>query len=297
MSRKHILVTGSTGQLGRSLQMIAGQYPEFEFHFFNRSRLDLATPGVVHACLEDHAFDYLINCAAYTAVDRAETEPELAEQINHHAVAALAEAARKKGTCLIHISTDYVFDGCHYKPYAEDHPTAPINQYGQTKLHGEQAIQRSGVDACIVRTSWVYSEFGNNFVKTMLRLGQERERLTVINDQVGTPTYAGDLATAIMALVRRRESQPVESGCKVFHYSNEGVCSWYDFALEIFDMQPLQCRVDPIDTVNYPTPARRPYYSVLNKNAFRDYTGVDVPHWKHSLNICLSRLKDAAKNG
>lgn len=288
--RRTALVTGSTGQLGRSLQDLAEQHADVEFTFVDRALLDLAAPEQVMDYLQKHQYDYIVNCGAYTAVDKAEQERELAEQVNHHAVAALAKAAKAQGAYLIHVSTDYVFDGCHYKPYAEDHPTAPVNNYGQTKLSGELAIQASGANACIVRTSWVYSQHGNNFVKTMLRLGRERDALTVIDDQVGSPTYAADLASAIMALVQQQESNPAE-GCSVFHYSNEGVCSWYDFAKAIFELSGVECKVKPIETKDYPTPAARPHYSLLSKQKFKQTTGEIVPYWRDALVVCLDKIK------
>ncbi len=289
-----ILVTGSAGQLGSSLRQLAGNFPQFEFTFVDREEMDLGDNGQIEQFFAQHHFDYVINCAAHTAVDKAESELELAEQLNHHAVRAIAQAAKAHGAFLVHISTDYVFDGCHYKPYQEDHPTtAPVNHYGLTKLHGERAVRESGVDSYIIRTSWVYSEYGNNFVKTMLRLGAERDVLTVINDQIGTPTYAADLAAMILSLIAQREEQnDPASGCTVFHYSNEGACSWYDFAVEIFAIEGLACSVKPIGTKDYPTPAKRPHYSLLSKQKIREYSGLEVPHWKTSLKTCLKNLKE-----
>lgn len=289
--RNKVLVTGSTGQLGRSLQDLAELHADVDFTFADRALLDLAVPEQIAQHLQNHQYDYIINCGAYTAVDKAEQERELAEQVNHHAVAALAQAAKAQGAYLIHISTDYVFDGCHYKPYAEDHPTAPVNNYGQTKLNGELAIEASGANASIVRTSWVYSEHGNNFVKTMLRLGRERDTLTVIDDQVGSPTYAADLAAAIMSLVQQQQNSPV-TGCSVYHYSNEGVCSWYDFAKAIFELAEVHCDVMPIETKDYPTPAARPHYSLLSKQKFKHKTGESVPYWRDSLAGCLKNIKE-----
>lgn len=292
--RKKILVTGAAGQLGSSLGKLAGDCGQFDFMFVDREDMDLGNNQQIEQFFSRNHFDYVINCAAHTAVDKAESELDLAEQLNHHAVRAIAKAANAQGAFLVHISTDYVFDGCHYKPYLEDHPTtAPVNNYGQTKLHGERAVMESGVDSYIIRTSWVYSEYGNNFVKTMLRLGAERDVLTVINDQIGTPTYAGDLAAMILNLVAQREEQstPV-NGCTLFHYSNEGACSWYDFAVEIFAIEGIACTVKPIETKDYPTPAKRPHYSLLNKQKIRQYSGLEVPHWKASLKTCLKNLKE-----
>ena len=289
---KAVLVTGSTGQLGRSIQALAGEHPDLNFTFIDRSIMDLAVPESLDAHLEANRYDFIVNCAAHTAVDKAESEPELADRINHLAVKQLAEAAKKQGAFLIHVSTDYVFDGCHYKPYEEDHPTDPVNRYGATKLLGERAMLESGVDGAIIRTSWVYSEFGNNFVKTMLRLGAERDLLTVISDQVGTPTYAGDLAQVIVAMVKQQAGAGVGTGCTIFHFSNEGACSWYDFAVEIFDLAELSCQVKPIPTTEYPTPARRPHFSLLSKQRIKAHLGTGIPHWKHSLKRCLQTIKE-----
>ena len=288
-----ILVTGATGQLGRSIQSIAAEFPAFEMTFADRSVLDLADLDAIDAYLSAHRYEVIINCAAHTAVDKAESEAELADRINHLAVERLARAAQKQGAYLLHVSTDYVFDGCHYKPYEEDHPTDPVNRYGATKLLGEQAMCGTGVAGAIIRTSWVYSEFGNNFVKTMLRLGAERELLTVINDQVGTPTYAGDLARVILQLVQQQGAAGTEeSGCCVYHFSNEGACSWYDFAVEIFDLTGLPCQVKPIPTTEYPTPAKRPHFSLLSKQRIKAQLGTGIAHWKHSLKQCLQKIKE-----
>ena len=292
--RKKVLVTGATGQLGRSFRDLEAQHSDVEFTFADRAQLDLAVAGQVAQHLNSHQYDFIVNCAAHTAVDKAEQERDLAEQVNHHAVVELAQAVKEQGVYLIHVSTDYVFDGCHHKPYAEDHPTAPVNNYGQTKLHGERAIQSSGVNASIVRTSWVYSQHGNNFVKTMLRLGRERDTLTVIDDQVGSPTYAADLADAIMALIEQQQNNTA-TGCNIYHYSNEGVCSWYDFAKAIFDLAGIQCSVSPIETKDYPTPAIRPHYSLLSKQKFKHHTGLSVPYWRDSLAVCLQKIKDDAR--
>lgn len=291
--REKVLVTGATGQLGRSFQDLEVHHADIDFTFADRSVLDLSIPGQVTQYLQTQKYDYIVNCAAHTAVDKAEQERELAEQVNHHAVAELAQSAKEQGAYLIHVSTDYVFDGCHHKPYTEEHPTAPVNNYGQTKLKGERAVQSSGVNASIVRTSWVYSQHGNNFVKTMLRLGRGRDTLTVIDDQVGSPTYAADLADAIMVLIEQQQNNPA-TGCSLYHYSNEGVCSWYDFAKAIFDLASIQCSVSPIDTKDYPTPAVRPHYSLLSKQNFKRHTGSSVPYWRDSLAVCLQKIKDDA---
>jgi len=296
---KSILVTGKNGQLGRSLQKIAGEYPKYDFTFVGRDELDLASSQSIADYFKDKHFDAIINCAAYTAVDKAEFEPELAGQINHLSVKQLAEIAKHQSSLLIHISTDYVFDGSNHKPYVETDRTNPINVYGLTKLKGEQAIQQISPAGCIIRTSWVFSEFGNNFVKTMLRLGKERDNLNVIFDQIGSPTYATDLAHAILAMLNSellmlnevKTDATQNSAFKIYHYSNEGVCSWYDFAHAIFDIAKLNCHVNPIETKDYPTPAKRPHYSVPNKAKIAQVPSLETPYWRDALQHCLKELK------
>ncbi len=291
-----ILVTGSTGQLGQSLKAIIDNYPQFHFVFANRSQLDLNQPDSITRYFEQHQFDVIINCAAHTAVDKAESEPELANQINHLAVKQLAECAKQHNAKLIHISTDYVFDGKSYRPYREDDTVAPQGVYGQTKLDGELSVQKIlKNNAVIIRTSWVYSEYGNNFVKTMLKLGKERESLNVIFDQVGTPTYAKDLAIAIMEITGSTEFNKNDFDTQIMHFSNEGVCSWYDFSKAIFELSAISCDVSAIETKDYPTPAKRPHYSVLNKAKIKQTYRLTIPYWKDSLKQCLSALQDFEK--
>ena len=286
MSRR-ILVTGKNGQLGQSLQKIAAGFPEYDFVFVGRDELDLAsTQSINEFFAGQNRFAAIINTAAYTTVDKAEVEPDLANQINHLAVAQLADIAHQQDAFLLHVSTDYVFDGKGYRPYIESDPVAPQNQYGLSKLKGEQAMQVSGCNGAIVRTSWVYSEFGNNFVKTMLRLGQERDSLNVIFDQVGSPTYATDLGRALVALLKAESQQGVE----LYHYSNEGICSWYDFAKAIFELSGVNCAVNPIETKDYPTPARRPHYSLMNKAKIKQTLGMQVPYWREALKRCMGML-------
>ena len=288
-----ILVTGSTGQLGQSIKAIVADYPDYEFVFANRQQLDLSYETSITNFFEDQTFDIIINCAAHTAVDKAESEPELANQINHLAVQKLADIAKQKKTKLIHISTDYVFNGKQYRPYLETDSIEPQGVYGQTKLSGEQAIQNTlKNNAIIIRTSWVYSEYGNNFVKTMLKLGQERDSLNVIFDQVGTPTYAKDLARNIMSIVQSQEFHQADFTTNIVHYSNEGVCSWYDFTKTIFELTNIQCQVSPIETKDYPAPAKRPHYSVLNKGKIKQTYHLTIPHWKDSLKECLTAMQD-----
>ena len=290
-----ILVTGSTGQLGRSIQSIALDYPYYEFVFTNRQQLDLSNETSLTEFFEYNTFDIVINCAAYTAVDNAEAEPELANKINHLAVRQLANMAKEKNAKLIHISTDYVFNGKQYRPYLETDIVEPQSVYGQTKLSGEQAIQNTlKNNAIIIRTSWVYSEYGNNFVKTMLKLGQERDSLNVIFDQVGTPTYAKDLAKDIMSIVQSQEFHQADFTTNIVHFSNEGVCSWYDFAKTIFELANIQCHVNAIETKDYPTPAKRPHYSVLNKAKIKQTYHLAIPYWKDSLKQCLTALQGKA---
>lgn len=288
---KHILVTGSSGQLGQSLKAIANNYPDVMFTFAARSDLDLSDEQSIHEYFQQQTFDLIINCAAYTAVDKAESEPELVDQINHLAVKQLTDIAKHHNTKLIHISTDYVFNGQQYRPYIESDVVEPKNVYGQTKLQGEQAlITTLPNNGLIIRTSWVYSKFGNNFVKTMLRLGKERESLNVIFDQVGTPTYAHDLAEAIMTIATSETFNQQTVTTEIYNYSNEGVCSWYDFANTIFELSEIDCKVTSIETKDYPTPATRPHYSVLNKTKIKHDYQIAIPYWKDALQDCLSQL-------
>ena len=290
---KSILVTGSQGQLGRSIEKIASQESGYQWFFASREQLDLNDNDAIDSFFHQHRFDLIIHCAAYTAVDKAESEPDLVGQINYLAVKRLAEIASRQQTKLIHISTDYVFNGRQYRPYKETDATDPNSVYGLTKLKGEEALlQAMPHNAVIIRTSWVYSEFGNNFVKTMLRLGQQRESLGVIFDQVGTPTYAHDLAQTIVDIVNNQRFRQKDFPSEIYHYSNEGVCSWYDFAKTIFDDSGIQCSIQPIETKDYPTPAKRPFYSVLNKVKIKQQFNVSIPYWKDSLQQCLQILKE-----
>ncbi len=288
-----ILVTGSSGQLGQSLKKIAKDYPDYDFMFAQREQLDLSDSNSINDFFNQHQFELIIHCAAYTAVDKAESEPELADKINHLAVKQLADIALQQKAKLIHISTDYVFNGQQYRPYIETDNVAPQGIYGLSKLKGEQALlDILPSNAIIIRTSWVYSEFGNNFVKTMLRLGKERDALNVIFDQIGTPTYAHDLATTIMNIIESDTFKKPSFDSELYHYSNEGVCSWYDFAKAIFGFSHIQCNVSPIETKDYPTPATRPHYSVLNKAKIKQSFKVDIPYWKDSLEQCLKALQE-----
>lgn len=285
-----ILVTGASGQLGSEFRSLVGNglAGSNEFIFTDRDTLDLGDREAVVSYFEKTPCEVIINCAAYTAVDKAEDDVSGADAINHGAVRTLGEIAKDKGMRLIHVSTDYVFDGQGYRPYTETDPVAPQGAYGTTKLAGEQALVELALPGClIIRTSWVYSSFGANFVKTMLRLGKERDTLGVIFDQVGTPTYARDLAKAIMTIVLDR---PVNDSTEVVHYSNEGVCSWYDFAKAIFEISGIDVQVNAIRTDQYPTPAKRPHYSVLDKTKIKETFEIDIPYWRDSLKDVLSKL-------
>lgn len=283
---KQILVTGHRGQLGNEMQLLAPSYADScHFLFTDKDELDITDRKAVYAFIEEHAVNIVINCAAYTAVDKAESEPELCELLNHTAPGYLAEAVASVGGTMIQISTDYVFDGTGHIPYREDDPTCPNTVYGRTKLAGEEAVIRTCPGSMVIRTAWLYSTFGNNFVKTMLRLGKERESLGAIFDQIGSPTYARDLARAIMTAVE----QGIVPG--VYHFTNEGVCSWYDFTRTIHRMAGIDsCHVRPLHTEEYPAPAPRPHYSMLDKSKIKETYGIDIPWWEDSLRDCLKSL-------
>lgn len=286
----NILVTGANGQLGSEIRVLISRYPQYTFTFTDRETLDLGNLCTMEDYFENKTFDAIINCAAYTAVDKAESESELADTINHRFVSRLAKIAKRNSTVLIHISTDYVYEGKNYRPYTETDPTNPQGVYGKTKCDGEKAIlEISPNNTIIIRTSWVYSSFGNNFVKTMLRLGRERDSLGVIFDQVGTPTYARDLAHAILEILPNIKNKKPE----IYHYSNEGCTSWYDFAKAIFELSYVECVVNPITTDQYPTPATRPHYSLLNKTKIKNDFNLTIPYWRDSLKECLNTLGES----
>jgi len=280
----NILVTGAEGQLGRSFQKISLYNVKHNFLFTDLPETDITDKKTLNTLVKKHIVDAIINCAAYTAVDKAETEKEFAYHINAYGPRILAEVAKENNLKLVHISTDYVFDGNSTTPIKESYTTNPKGVYGQSKLEGELAIASAACDAVIIRTAWLYSEFGNNFVKTMLRLGKEKDTLSVVYDQVGTPTYATDLALAVMQIIDNGFN-----GYHLYHYSNEGVLSWYDFAYEIFALSGVKVHVNPIESDQYPTPAKRPAYSVLSKEKIKSI-GIKVPYWKESLTNCLSIL-------
>lgn len=283
---KSVLVTGANGQLGKSIRARADLFPEFRFLFTDVDSLDLRDKEAIREYVRSRDVRYILNCAAYTAVDKAESEVEACARVNRDAVRNIGEVARETGAIVIHVSTDYVFDGTNCRPYVETDATCPVSVYGRTKLEGERALMEACPDAVIIRTAWLYSEYGNNFVKTVLRLGRERETLRFIFDQVGTPTYAGDLAVAMLTVVRRAEEGAFVPG--VFHFSNEGVCSWYDFTIRILRLAGMRVRVLPIETKDYPTPARRPHYSVLNKAKIKAAYHIEIPYWEDSLAVCMS---------
>lgn len=282
----NVLVTGSKGQLGSEIKSLASNYM-FNFFFTDKHELDISSKEALVTFIEKNDINIIINCAAYTAVDQAEEEQELANKINHQAVKFLAKLSKEKKIKLIHISTDYVFNGKNFKPYSEIDSTSANGIYGKTKLDGEKVMKDiNPQDSIIIRTSWVYSSYGTNFLKTMLQLGKEKENLGVIFDQVGTPTYARDLAKTILEILPKIENSEVE----IYNYSNEGVLSWYDFAKEIMDMAKLDCHINPIETKDYPTPAKRPHYSLLNKTKIKDTFSITIPFWKDSLNDCLKTI-------
>lgn len=272
-----LLITGAKGQLGTELSKLLPDAIVSDV-----SDLDITDKTAVNTYVKEHNVDTIINCAAYTAVDKAEADTELANKINVIGPKNLAQSGAK----IIHISTDYVFDGTSYRPYSETDAPHPVSVYGKTKLAGERAVLDNAKSAIIIRTAWLYSPYGNNFVKTMRRLGAEKSSLRVVCDQVGTPTYAGDLAQAIVDIL----PQFKEGHRGVYHFSNQGVCSWYDFAVEIMKQSGLSCQVVPIETRDYPTAATRPFYSVLNKSKIIAEFNVNIPHWKESLEKCLKQF-------
>ena len=289
---KNILVTGAYGQLGNEVRILSANYPEYNFLFTDVDSLDITDKNELIDFVTGNDIRYIINCAAYTAVDKAEDDAELCEKINATAVKNLGLAAAEAGAGIIHVSTDYVFDGTSCRPYTEDMPTKPCSVYGKTKLKGEKNLLKACPNAIIIRTAWLYSPFGNNFVKTMIKLGSERESLNVIFDQVGTPTYALDLADAILKAMDQTIDTDHEKG-GVYHFSNEGVCSWYDFTIKIHEIAGIKtCKVNPIETKDYPTKAARPHYSVLNKSKIKQTFNIIIPHWEASLKDCIKELSE-----
>lgn len=286
MSR--ILVTGSSGQLGAELKALQPFYKEHAFCFTDTKELDITDHVAVDRFVEEEGIQAIINCAAYTAVDMAESEVEQSDRLNHLAVANFSKIAKKKNLRLLHVSTDYVFDGDGNKPYLETDKPNPKSVYGRTKWAGELAMQKINPShSAIVRTSWLYSRYGNNFVKTMLRLGGEKERLEVVHDQLGTPTHAEDLASVLLKIMPQLSNDNVET----YHYTNEGFCSWYDFARAIFEIKGIACEVFPVETSRYPTAAKRPFYSALNKEKIKEKYALVIPHWRAALKKGLENIE------
>lgn len=289
MAQPIILVTGSNGQLGSELKELAPSHPQFKFVFLTRAELAVEDAEAVKKIVAQAKPDFVINCAAYTAVDKAESEKGAALAVNAIAVGILARASKDAGAKFLHVSTDYVFDGTSSEPLKEDAPVSPVNFYGETKLRGEQEAVKENAESIIIRTAWVYSAYGKNFVKTMLRLMAEKESINVVSDQWGSPTYAADLAEAILRIVEGGRWQP-----GIYHFSNDGVINWAQFAREIGRLSDSNCTVNFITTEQYPTPARRPLYSVLDKTKISTTYGITPKPWKESLEICLQKLQTAA---
>lgn len=288
MQSKRILITGANGQLGSEMRRL-GEVSPNTYIYTDVAELDITNGDAVAAFVKENTVDIIVNCAAYTNVDKAESDEATAELINATAVENLAKAMKAVNGTLFHVSTDYVFGNEGNTPRTEDMPLNPLGVYGRTKLHGEQAIAAVGCKAIIIRTAWLYSEFGNNFLKTMLRLTAEREQLNVVFDQVGTPTYAGDLALAIFSII---EGGVYEGNEGVYHFSNEGVCSWYDFATEIaIAAGNTACKVQPCHSSEFPSPVTRPSFSVLDKSKIKNTFGIEIPHWRDSMLYCIKRLK------
>ena len=282
---KNILITGANGQLGNEMRVLSAENPEYAYFFTDVAELDICNEQAILDFVKANQINVIVNCAAYTAVDKAEENVELCTRLNADAVGYLAKAAETHGAEFIQVSTDYVFDGTSHIPYQETEATCPNSVYGHTKLAGEQNALTLCSRSMVIRTAWLYSTFGNNFVKTMIRLGKERENLGVIFDQVGTPTYARDLARAVFVAIR----QGVVPG--IYHFSNEGVCSWYDFSKAIHRLAGITaCHVKPLHTEEYPTPAKRPHYSVLDKTKIKETYSIEIPYWEDSLKECIDAL-------
>ena len=285
-----VLITGSNGQLGSEIKDLASGYENLECIFRDLPELDICDTKALTSCIVDENINTVINCAGYTAVDKAEEEEQIAQKVNSEGVLNLVNALKKVNGKLIHISTDYVFDGNHSKPYKETDLVSPIGVYGETKRAGELAVLNSSIDAIVIRTSWLYSAYGNNFVKTMLRLGNFKESIQVVYDQIGTPTYAKDLAKTCLDILSDESSTKISTKGSLYHYSNEGVTSWYDFAKAIMVISNIDCKVIPIETKDYPTQAIRPLYSVLDKSKITSDFKVTIPHWRDSLANCIKKI-------
>ena len=281
---------GSKGQIAQSIAKISYQYPSLDISFSDRTQLDLAETISITNYFDRNRFDVVINSAAFTAVDQAESDPDFVERINHHAVKQLAGIARKQQFILIQVSTDYVFDGTKNAPYLETDLAHPSSVYGQSKRNGEKAIEAIVPMGCIVRTGWLYSEFGQNFVKTMLQLGKERDELNVVYDQIGSPTYATDLARVLLTISTSETIRQPQESTPIFHYTNQGIASWYDFAMSIFELTQTECKVHPITSEQYSALAKRPHYSILNTKKIKGQFQITIPYWRDSLQNCLNRL-------
>lgn len=295
MDKKNILVTGSNGQLGKSISLLAASYPNFNFFFTTRDNLPIENVAAVEEYFITNKINCCINCAAYTAVDKAETETETAFAINGTAVGTLARLSNKYAALFIHISTDYVFSGEAAEPYKEDHAVNPVNLYGASKLKGEELALQNNAGSIIIRTSWVYAPFGNNFVRTVLRLMKERTQLNVVSDQQGCPTYAPDLADVILKIVTKLNAdgaslEKLQLSSNIFHYSNTGVINWFQFAIAIKELSKSTCQVNAIPTSSYPTPAKRPAYSIMDTSKIQQVFDIDIPFWKDSLQECINRI-------
>ena len=286
----NILVTGSNGQLGSEIKELVANYKDFSFFFKDLPELDICNSDQLDVFFTENKINTVINCAAYTAVDKAEEESIIATKVNYEGVLNLVNAVAKVNGKLIHISTDYVFDGNSFLPFNEFDEVNPIGVYGNTKRSGELAVINSDIDAVVIRTSWLYSAYGNNFVKTMLKLGNERDELGVIYDQVGTPTNACDLAKTCLDILSYNKETNMNSKGSLYHFSNEGVASWYDFSIAIMTLGKVNCHVKPIETKDYPTPAKRPHFSVLNKSKIKNDFEIDIPYWRDSLAKCILKL-------
>jgi dTDP-4-dehydrorhamnose reductase len=286
----NILVTGSNGQLGSEIKDLEAHFTDFKFFFMDLSDLDICNNSQLDVFFKDKNINTVINCAAYTAVDKAEQDSEIAKKVNATGVLNLVNALEKVGGKLIHISTDYVFDGNNFLPYQELDQVNPIGVYGNTKRSGELAVINADIDGIVIRTSWLYSAYGNNFLKTMLRLGNERDELGVIFDQVGSPTNASDLAKTCLDILAFSKETNINSKGNLYHFSNEGVASWYDFSIAIMALGKVDCHVKPIETKDYPTPAKRPHFSVLNKLKIKNDFEIDIPYWRDSLAKCILKL-------
>jgi dTDP-4-dehydrorhamnose reductase len=280
-----ILITGSHGQLGNEMQKAAIHYPNFNYIYTDVEDLDICNKTALDSFVKANSVDIIVNCAAYTAVDKAEDDAELCFKINAEAVRNIGEVATANKIKVVHVSTDYVFDGTSYLPYVEDQMVCPATVYGKSKLAGEEALLETCSQAVIIRTAWLYSSFGNNFVKTMIKLGTERDTLNVIFDQVGSPTYAADLADVILKVISNENFSP-----GIYHFSDEGVCSWYDFTKSIHKFAGITCDVRPIESKDYPARTPRPHYSVLNKTNIKKTYGITIPHWEDSLEKCIEIL-------